>query len=130
MLSKESDKIKCRKCNGKGYTRILKPNLEHKNIGISIDTEFKFICMFCLGLGKVDWIQAITGNKSTSTKKHFGESFLLMYWIDKKLPRGNWAYVHHGSLYYIYEKFFDEHKYIKDKMKNFIISFDDKILYN
>lgn len=120
MSLKENVKIKCVKCQGKGYSKVERFTLLKRNI---INEEFKCLCLHCLGLGEVDWVEQITGKRVTYNK--IGESFFIMHWIDENLPKDNWMYIHHGSRYFVHRKFFDdeEHNNIEDKMKYFIVDF-------
>lgn len=120
MSLNENDKIKCKKCNGKGYTKTVFFTLTQKNI---INEEFKCLCLHCFGVGKLDWVEQITGKRIAYNT--IGTSFFIMHWINENLSRDNWMYIVHETSYYIHRKFFDdeEHNNIQDKMKYFIIDF-------
>jgi len=56
LIELKEGEIFCKKCNGKG----LIPN---KRRNTPITTSKYLICNVCLGDGKIDWVENVTGKK-------------------------------------------------------------------
>jgi len=55
--------MKCDKCNGTTITNEFQILIDKRNNEEKIRTKF---CLRCNGTGKLDWIENITGSKTTS----------------------------------------------------------------
>lgn len=80
MLSEENVKTPCNECNGKGYTGTIK--LEREQI-----TNHKILCLKCIGLKELDWLQQITGINIVDD-----DNFSMIEWILEHMSKDNWVY--------------------------------------
>ncbi len=85
----------CRKCDGLGFTETIL--FEHNSD--KGRREYKVLCGFCLGHGKLDWIENVSrGIKPTSTALELiSESLVEKF--------GNYMFRFNGQTYYVMEEY-------------------------